>query len=154
MPPTNPSRDSVVSLREITAATLEPVLSMRVGDHQTSYVATNAVSIAQAHFEPKAWFRAIDADDVPVGFAMLEIEPGSDQVLLWRFLIDHRFQGLGIGSRALKLLMDHARTLQGVQRFVASTVPGEHTPRPFYERNGFTFTGELHDGEEVLSQAL
>jgi hypothetical protein len=29
------------------------------------------VSIAQVHFRPEAWFRAICADDTPVGFVML-----------------------------------------------------------------------------------
>ena len=60
-----------VSLREITADTVRTICALRVTPAQERLVAPNAVSIAQAHFEPAAWFRAIYAGDEPVGFAML-----------------------------------------------------------------------------------
>ena len=68
-----PNRDSTISLREITRETLRDVLRLKVAPEQEKFVATNAVSIAQAHFYPEtAWFRAIYADDTPVGFVMIE----------------------------------------------------------------------------------
>ena len=53
------SRESVVTLREITNETLWPVLqlSKTLSELQRTHVADNAVSIAEAHFEPHAWFR-------------------------------------------------------------------------------------------------
>ena len=40
---------------------------------------TRARSIAQAHFEEKAWYRAIYADERPVGFIMLYDDPEEPQ---------------------------------------------------------------------------
>ena len=34
-----------------------------------------AFSIAEAHFSPLAWFRAVYAGDTPVGFVMLSDDP-------------------------------------------------------------------------------
>jgi diamine N-acetyltransferase len=60
-----------VSLQEITKETVRAICRLQVGPGQDRFVAPNAVSIAQAHFEPKAWFRAIHAGEEPVGFVML-----------------------------------------------------------------------------------
>ena len=57
------SEDQAVSLREVTKDNVCEVVTLEVTQEQSSYVATNAKSIAEAYFEPKAWFRAIGAGD-------------------------------------------------------------------------------------------
>jgi diamine N-acetyltransferase len=69
------THNSEVSLREVTAGTVRAICRLDVSEEQKHFVAPNAVSIAQAYFEPKAWFRAIYADDTPVGFLMLYDDP-------------------------------------------------------------------------------
>jgi hypothetical protein len=65
-------RTAAASLREVTLDNLRDVLRLTVAAHQEQFVASNAVSIAQAYFyRDSAWFRAIYADDTPVGFVML-----------------------------------------------------------------------------------
>ncbi len=54
-----------VSLREVTADTVRAICKLEVAPAQRGLVAPNAVSIAQAHFEPAAWFRGIYAGDEP-----------------------------------------------------------------------------------------
>ena len=66
------AKTSVVTLREITKSTVRTVSLLDVAPGQEGLVAPNAFSIAQAHFHPEAWFRAIYADETPIGFAMLE----------------------------------------------------------------------------------
>jgi diamine N-acetyltransferase len=151
----------VVSLREITAETVRDICKLEVGPEQHGLVAPNAVSIAQAYFEPAAWFRAVYAGDTPVGFAMLydptrarEPEGGPDTCYLWRFMIDHRHQRKGYGAAALKLLVAQVRTLPGVTRFKTSFVPGPGNASPLYECAGFRATGEVDDGETVMELPL
>jgi diamine N-acetyltransferase len=145
---------SDVTLREITAATVDAVLRLSVSDAQRSFVATNAWSIAQAHFSPQAWFRAIHAGDEPVGFVMiadsnLAPEPEEPDVyFLWRFMIDARHQRRGYGRRALELLVAHVRTRPNATRLLASCIPGDGSPEPFYLRFGFARTGKMH-GDEI-----
>jgi len=145
-----PTRASRVSLREITEDSLGDVLRLSVAENQKCFVASNAVSIAQAHFAgDSAWFRAIYADDVPVGFVMLEVDFGKPEYFLWRFMIDARFQRLGFGHQALDLLVEHVRGLPGASELLVSYEPGEGNPGPFYHCYGFVDDGRFIDGEYI-----
>jgi diamine N-acetyltransferase len=148
-----------VSLREVTADSVRAVCNLVA--EPSGYVAPNAVSIAQAHFHPEAWFRAVYADDELVGFAMIEDSsqkvppPPQLEVSLWRFMIDAKHKGKGYGRAALRLVIDEVRRRHPTLReFYTSCVPGASTPRPFYESLGFVFTGELDGIEEVLKLEL
>jgi len=149
-----------VTLREIDADTVREICALRVDPAQEGLVAHNAVSIAQAYFEPGAWFRAVYANDEPVGFAMLydptrAVAPERpDTCYLWRFMIAAPHQHHGYGAAALMLLIGHARQLAGVTRFLLSFVPADSGPRDFYARFGFRETGEVDAGEIVMELAL
>lgn len=146
-----PGRDAVVSLREVSRATVRDIVRLQVAPEQARFVASNGMSIAEAHFSPEvAWFRAIYAGDHPVGFVMLEDEPEKQRYFLWRFMIDARYQRLGFGRRALALVVAYVRTRPGATAFGTSCVPGEGGPQPFYERLGFVDTGTEEDGERIL----
>ena len=100
-----------VALRTIDWDNLHAALALDVDPAQQQFVASNAVSLAEAHFNPGAWFRAVYAGDVLVGFVMLfdPTIPGaiaSDPVeptdmVLWRLMIDRRYQRQRLGRRTL-----------------------------------------------------
>jgi diamine N-acetyltransferase len=139
-----------VTLREITAETVRSVCALEVTPEQRGFVARNAESIAQAHFEPKAWFRAVYAGETPVGFVMLYDDPGAEEYFLWRFMIAAEHQGKGYGRRALDALVEHVRSRPGARELKSSFVPGDDGPGEFYRRYGFVETGEVDDGERVI----
>ena len=150
-----------VRLVEITQATVDVILGLAVAPEQARFVAPNAVSLAQAHFEPGAWFRAIaDADDL-VGFAMIfdPTLPGAvpwpdldtRTIMLWRFMIDHASQRRGLGAAAIARLAAHARTRPGITRFATTYSEGPGGPADFYRRTGFVATGRrLEDEAEAV----
>jgi diamine N-acetyltransferase len=146
--------EAEITLREVTAETVRAICALEVAPEQRGYVAPNAVSIAQAHFEPKAWFRAVYADDEPVGFAMLYEDTEKGEYFLWRFMVAAGHQGNGYGKRALDLVVEHVRGLPRATELRTSYVPGEHGPRDFYLRYGFEETGEVEDGERVVRLPL
>ena len=148
------TKDSVVTLREITADTLRPILklSKTLSEIQQTHVADNAVSIAQAHFESHAWFRGIYADEIPVGFIMLFIGPDDEQPgkpkvwFLWRFMVGGAYQKMGFGRQALQLIYHGVRE-QGGQELLVSCHEGPDGPEGFYRRLGFVPNGKYYDGE-------
>jgi diamine N-acetyltransferase len=142
-----------VSLREVTKENVRDVIDLDVSTEQSSYVAANAKSIAEAHFEPKAWFRAIAAGHVLVGFAMVYRDPGAGIFYVWRFMVDAQHQGHGYGRRAMELLLDEARA-DGASEVTLSVVPGEHSALDFYRRLGFVETGKIEHGELELRLSL
>ncbi|POR49630.1 GNAT family N-acetyltransferase [Bosea psychrotolerans] len=145
---------SDVALRDITAATVRAICALEVRQDQKGFVAPNAISIAQAYFEPAARFKAIYAAETPVGFLMWR--PGSESGVcyLWRFMIDHRHQRNGYGKTALKLLFQALRD-QRFHLLKTSIVQGSAGPLEFYRSLGFRETGEtVPNGESLLLLSL
>jgi diamine N-acetyltransferase len=141
------------SLREITKETVREITKLDVGPDQQGLVAPNSVSIAEAHFEPKAWFRAIYSGEEPAGFAMVWRDPPEGVFYVWRFMVDARYQGKGVGRRALELLIDEAKA-DGAAEVTLSVVPGAHSALGFYESFGFEPTGVVHGAETELRLTL
>ena len=136
-----------VELREITKATARIVMNIEVADDQQHLVAPTMMSIAEAYFEPKAWFRAIYADDEPVGFIMLYDDPDDGKYYLWRLLVGAEHQRKGYGKAAVGLLVDYVRSRPNASWLEVSWVPGDDGPERFYLDLGFVPTGEVHGGE-------
>ena len=145
--------EATVSLREVTRETVGSILNLRVTKEQEQFVASNAVSIAQAHFSAEAWFRAIYADETPVGFLMLSDQPDEGEYFLWRFMADAQHQGKGYGRRALELLIDHVRTRPNAKELFLSHIPGIGSPEGFYHKLGFEHTGQA-DGKELVMKLM
>ncbi|MEJ8543844.1 GNAT family N-acetyltransferase [Brevibacillus borstelensis] len=128
-------------------------LSHTLSPAQRKMVADNSVSIAQAYFSKNAWFRAIYADDAPVGFIMLDLGSDNDDgvdgnsVYLWRFMIAGSYQGKGYGKQAIELLLKHLKG-QGIHELITSCGEGEGSPIGFYTGLGFVPNGETY-GDEI-----
>jgi len=148
---TNPD----IHFMRITATTLNQIcdLSETLSPAHRKMVADNVRSIAEAHFSPIAWMRAIYADETPIGFIMThtgsDYEDGIDcpGVFLWRFMIATPYQGKGYGKRALEKLIQHLKAM-GIPQLYTSCGQGEGSPEGFYRKLGFTPTGD-HYGDEI-----
>src|SRR5665213_3227673 len=107
-------RSAIVTLREIDPVLESIVIELRVSDQQSSYVAPNQRSLADAKGNPGAWSRIIYADQTPIGYVLLFMpflpdaierpQIGLDQIGLWRFMIDNRFQRMGYGRQVIQLV--------------------------------------------------
>jgi len=142
--------EAKVSLEKITKENLSKILALRVTDGQTAFVADNATSIAEAYFTEQAWFRAVFADGIPVGFVMLYMDKNKSEYYVWRFMIDRKHQRNGHGFKAMKMVIDYVKELPNAKELSISYVPSEGNPSPFYRKLGFKDTGEVVHGENVM----
>lgn len=146
--------ESSVTLQRITGETLEDILVLSVSEAQKPFVASNERSIAEAHFDDGAWFRAVYADETPVGFVLLHDESLCESprekgyFYLWRLMIDQRYQRMGFGRRALRLLIAHVKTRPDAAQLHTSWRQEEGNAGGFYEKLGFKPAG-IDDGGEV-----
>lgn len=144
-----------IHFRRITCTTLNEVcaLSKTLPPNQRGMVADNVVSVAEAHYSPSAWLRAIYADDTPIGLIMThtgsDVEDGIDcpGVFLWRFMIARPYQGKGYGRQALEKLITHLKAM-GIPLLYTSCGQGKGSPESFYRRLGFVTTGGTY-GDEI-----
>jgi hypothetical protein len=85
---------------------------------------------------------------------MLSDDPVTPEYFLWRLMIDQRYQGQGIGHHAMNLLVNHVKTRPGAVALLVSHGEGEGSPGPFYQKLGFVYTGDVHEGELVMRLPL
>jgi diamine N-acetyltransferase len=148
---------SGVVLREITDENRGAVLELHVAPTQEPFVGTVAGALGDALEIPEGnpWYRAIYADDQPVGFVMLSwnVTPEPPRIIgpwfLWKLLVDKRHQGRGYGRAAVRIVADIVRA-NGAAELLTSCVPGDDGPERFYLRIGFTPTGELDENGEII----
>jgi diamine N-acetyltransferase len=145
-----------VTLREITNETVNAVIKLSVSETQQGFVASNAVSLAEALFSDEAWYRAVYLGDELVGFVMLSDEslkkqpPAEPNIGLWRLMVDQKYQRRGIGKEVMRLVLEYVRGRPGIRYFYTSYVPEPGGPGPFYLGLGFEPNGEIEDGEVVV----
>ena len=150
----NPISNAKVTLREVTRDTVRTICNLHVSKKQEQFVAPNAVSMAEAYFSKEAWFRAIYADETPIGFVMLWENLTDGIYFLWRFMLDERFQGKGYGRKALELVLERIRQTPKAKELHTCYVKGEGSPQPFYAKMGFTETGKMLEGEHEMKLTL
>jgi len=143
-----------VRLEPITPENVLAVCDLRVAPAQESLVTPNSVSLAEAYVHEQAWCRAVYAGDDLVGFVMLHDAATGPGHMLWRLMIDARFQGRGFGAQVVHRVMEYVRTRPGATQLKVSVHPGEGSPGPFYESLGFVATGELSGDQPVLARPL
>jgi GNAT superfamily N-acetyltransferase len=147
----------VVTLRELTDDNRDAVLSLRVAPGQERFVSSVRKSLddAVAYPEGNAWYRAVYADDTPVGFVMVSwnVTPRPPDIIgpwfLWKLLIDRDHQGHGYGAEAVRHVAATVRA-EGAAELLTSYVPGSGGPAGFYERLGFVPTGEVDAEGEII----
>jgi len=103
-------RSSIITLREINKENWRAVVDLVVLDSQKDNVASNVMSLCESHYAEDSWARAIYADETPVGFIMMSIWEPEEWYAIWRFMIDHKYQGLGFGKSTINLAIDHVKT--------------------------------------------
>lgn len=143
-----------INLKDINAHTVCEICDLSVNDFQKQFVAPNSVSIAQAHFSKQAWFRAIYADQTPIGFVLIYDDAKTATYDLWRYMIDKKFQNKGFGYRAMALIIEHIKKRPNATVLTTSVLEKDGSPQKFYEKLGFVLTGEYKDNEAIMALTL
>jgi GNAT superfamily N-acetyltransferase len=146
------------SVREVTSDNVNALLKLDVLAGQKQLVASVATSLAQAAYEPAGRALAIYGGEQPVGMvllydARLHKDRPAPQLYLWRLLVDARFQRRGLGRQALLWVIAEARRM-GMESVGLSHGQAEGHAGPFYQRIGFSYTGEMDDGEVKMVYQL
>lgn len=145
-----------VALKEINAESVSGIclLSELMRYPQTTFVAPNAYSLAEALFCDTAWYRAIYAGKAPVGFVMLDDNAEKREYFIWRFMIAPHFQKSGYGTEAIRQVIDYVKTRPGATELRLSYIDHEEGPADFYRRLGFVETGEVEEDEVIMRMEL
>jgi len=154
----------MVTLEKIGRKNIWNVVKLAVNESQRDFVATNTESILEAYAASAdgetALPFAVCEDGVPVGFVMIgygSTDDGDDPSVaagnycIWRFMIDKRYQGRGLGRAGFAAAMAYVRTMPCGPAGICwlSYEPENSTARELYASFGFEENGETCGGETV-----
>ena len=111
------------------------------------FVASNALSITQSVYETGWTIKGIEVEDKLIGFAMYGFDEETANYWICRFMIDHKSQGKGYGRKAVELVLDEMKQLDGCNSIYLSTEPENEIAIKLYESLGFQKTGNINEGE-------
>ncbi len=149
-----------VSVHPVTRDNWRQMLALSVRPDQQRFVAGYApvalvilakaqVGVGGLEWRPYAIYEGVS----PAGmFAIASRSPIPDECWVYHFFIDQEAQGRGLGQAGLSALLALVRDEYPSVRRVSLTVhPHNAAARWLYERHGFEASGELLDGEPVLT---
>lgn len=143
MPPT-------ITLREIGADNYNYIARLwhTLTQEERGFVAHNALSILEAHYNPENLFaRGIYHAEKPVGFVLYGNDPDTGKWWVVRLMVAKAEQGKGYGRAGLQTVIDLLREKTDV--LYISFAPENETGRRLYASMGFQDTGEIDEGEIV-----
>ncbi|MDC7784836.1 GNAT family N-acetyltransferase [Rhodoplanes sp. TEM] len=143
-----------VRLAAVTADNWRDVAALELEPEQRDLVAGNLYSIAESKFDPLARPRAIYAGSELVGFLMYDVgDEDPRRAVIYRFMIDRRFQGLGYGRVALEQAIEEIRAVPGVVTIAICYEPN-NPAKQLYLGVGFVEIGSDEDGEVIAELAV
>ncbi|WP_158635226.1 GNAT family N-acetyltransferase [Luteimonas cucumeris] len=151
----------------VTSALAAQVRELRVAPGQQLFVGDVAFNLADAQRSPHSDAMAIlmrdaQSGEVVIGFYRLDYtativarKPIAGSVGLRAFLIDHRHQGLGLGTRALEACCADLRRRHPQRLLLALNVDcSNRSAIRAYRKAGFVDSGELYAGGRAGPQQL
>lgn len=142
-----------ITINEVTNENVNDILKLGINTMQKSFIETTEQCLEEAmeckYYKPVGLY----SDNSLVGFAMYGFFPEEGEngrVWLDRFLIDARYQGLGLGSIMLKALIQRLTKEYNCNEIYLSVIEDNQAALHLYKKFNFTFNGELDINKEKI----
>ncbi len=144
-----------ITLREITKDNYNVIarLSHTLPPEEQRYVAHNAISILDAHYEGGS-VRGVYADETPVGLVYWGWDDDfGGSWWISRLMTAKPYQGKGYGRAVMQQVIDDVRA-HGADALYISFVASNEVASTLYRALGFVDTGKVLEGEIVYKLDL
>ena len=142
-----------VVLEPVSDRNRRAILALELLPGQQDFVASNADSLEEAGEDGDAVPRAIVADGRVVGFLMYDAS-NDDEANIYRFMIDRREQGRGLGSAGIAAALGEIEGLAHVRKVLICYEPANTAAKQLYASFGFVEQGLDEDGEMIAELDL
>ncbi len=145
----------MIELKEVTEENFYEVIQLKVSDDQekSRFVAPNVRSLAECWLYRKnedVFPYAVYNGDEVVGFLLLDLDAEESEYMIWRMMVDAKYQGKGYGRQIVEAVMEMARNDEDYDVLIADYVDGNAVMKYVLESLGFERTGFDEEYNEVL----
>ncbi|TVT29400.1 GNAT family N-acetyltransferase [Salinicoccus cyprini] len=131
----------MVNFAEIDENNFYDVIDLEVKEAQSRFVAPNVRSIAECYLYRKnndVFPYAIQDAGKVVGFILIDLDEEAREFMIWRMMIDRKYQNYGYGRAAIMKAMEMAKSENKYDTFIADYVKGNEVMGELLRSMGFT----------------
>lgn len=145
-----------ITLMPITKENWQDAIGLKVKEEQKQFVASNLYSIAEVQFLENFVAKGFYYGGTLAGFAMYGIDPDDQNYWIYRLMVDQDFQGKGIGTAAINLIVDDIKQTNdtGIPLIMIGYHPDNEGARYTYKKAGFVETEVAPWGEQLAEYKL
>lgn len=134
-----------IRFQAINEDNFEDIMDLELHPEQEGNLASNAYSVAQMAYYDNFIGYGIYLGEEPIGFIMHAVLPelaDPQELAIYRFMVDKRHQGQGIGTQALRQLIKRLPSdFPRAERITICYHSDKPDLRAFYQKLGFVEVG-------------
>ena len=136
----------MIRIKTVDAQNILPVCELTtsrdgIGATADGHFCCNAISIAEAKYDPELYPNAIYHNHVLIGFFMYRrAEDHAETATICRFMVDDRFRQKGLEEKALEHILRGLK-IQGVKKVALQIDAANETVKRLFLSAGFHSTG-------------
>lgn len=144
-----------VKLVEVNTDNWYECCMLEITAEQQSFLEPNAMSIAQAKFEPTLKPYAICLEEKVVGFLMFNsVQEELDGYWVYRMMVDQHYQGKGIGKAAIQLMISEIEKLPNANKIIVGYHPENQNAHHLYASLRFVDYGDRFGKEMAVVKTI
>ena len=129
--------ENKIKFRDIDKSNYNECISLRVGEHQKNYVASNMYSLVQASYEDRLYPLGIFNEDEMIGFLLYDYDEELNGWSFSRFMIDIKYQNKGFGRKALEKFLEYFQSKFPNKSLYTSVEIDNDIAIKLYQKYGF-----------------
>jgi diamine N-acetyltransferase len=129
--------ENKIKFRDIDKSNYNECISLRVGEHQKNYVASNMYSLVQASYEDGLYPLGIFNEDEMIGFLLYDYDEELNGWSFSRFMIDIKYQNKGFGRKALEKFLEYFQSKFPNKSLYTSVEIDNDIAIKLYQKYGF-----------------
>ena len=129
--------ENKIKFRDIDKPNYNECISLRVGEHQKNYVASNMYSLVQASYEDGLYPLGIFNEDEMIGFLLYDYDEELNGWSFSRFMIDIKYQNKGFGRKALEKFLEYFQSKFPNKSLYTSVEIDNDIAIKLYQKYGF-----------------
>ena len=129
--------ENKIKFRDIDKSNYNECISLRVGEHQKNYVASNMYSLVQASYEDGLYPLGIFNEDEMIGFLLYDYDEELNGWSFSRFMINIKYQNKGFGRKALEKFLEYFQSKFPNKSLYTSVEIDNDIAIKLYQKYGF-----------------
>ena len=129
--------ENKIKFRDIDKSNYNECISLRVGEHQKNYVASNMYSLVQASYEDGLYPLGIFNEHEMIGFLLYDYDEELNGWSFSRFMINIKYQNKGFGRKALEKFLEYFQSKFPNKSLYTSVEIDNDIAIKLYQKYGF-----------------